>query len=243
MTIGISGRAGDRSASVLKKDGGKRGTVNEKSSRKRLDRVRIGARMADELLSRSSTDLLVMRFVVNDQKRGEKTKQSNIIGRFIENGETNEIVLESIGVDQMTAVEADAFAPDAKARALLRGVMQAKQDLIAAGGAFSMDEVCALLGDISRQAVHKKVQAGALLAVRGPHGRTVFPTFQFTSSGPIAGLSRLSEAFESTNPWMLLNFLVHPDDRLGDRRPIDVLKEGDVDAVVAAARSLGQQGD
>ena len=69
-----------------------------------------------------------------------------------------------------------------------------------------------------------------------------FPAFQFTTDGPIEGMSELVRSFPSNNRWMLLNFLVHPDDQLGDRRPIDVLKAGDVAAVVRAAETLGEQG-
>ena len=40
------------------------------------------------------------------------------------------------------------------------------------------------------------------------------------------------EALPTRNPWTILNFLAHPDDRLDGRRPIDVLKGGDIDLVV-----------
>ncbi|MEQ1931054.1 MAG: hypothetical protein ABL957_11085 [Parvularculaceae bacterium] len=140
------------------------------------------------------------------------------------------------------AFEADAFQPDAKAQALLAGVEQAKADLTNAGGAYTLEQVCALLGDISRQAVHNRVREGALFSVKAPGGRVAFPTLQFTSEGPVEGLSALVKAFPSKNRWMLLNFLVHSDDRLGNRRPIDVLKTGEVDLVVEAARTLGEHG-
>ncbi|WP_257788143.1 hypothetical protein [Rhizobium gallicum] len=41
---------------------------------------------------------------------------------------------------------------------------------------------------------------------------------------------------------MILNFLARPDARLGGRKPIDVLKIGDIPLVVEAARRYGEQG-
>jgi len=41
---------------------------------------------------------------------------------------------------------------------------------------------------------------------------------------------------------MLLNFLVNPEARLDSRKPIDLLRAGKLDAVVQAARHVGNQG-
>ncbi len=60
--------------------------------------------------------------------------------------------------------------------------------------------------------------------------------------GVVEGLKAVCEALPTRDPWTVLNFLTHPDDRLQGRRPIDVLKAGNVDLVVEAARRLGQQG-
>jgi hypothetical protein len=40
----------------------------------------------------------------------------------------------------------------------------------------------------------------------------------------------------------VLNFLVRPDPRLSGRKPIDLLRAGEIDLVVDAARRMGQQG-
>ena len=42
--------------------------------------------------------------------------------------------------------------------------------------------------------------------------------------------------------WVVLNFLIHPDARLQGRKPIDLLSEGKVGVVVAAARRVGEAG-
>ena len=140
-------------------------------------------------------------------------------------------------------IDTEAFEPSAKARALLRGVRTAQEDLKRAGGAYELDEVRALLNGVSRQAVEKRVREGSLLAVPGPSNRRRFPTIQFTDEGEVVdGLREVRQALPFRNPWAVLNFLVNPDDRLGGRRPIDALKAGEIAQVAEAARRIGQQG-
>lgn len=140
-------------------------------------------------------------------------------------------------------INRDAFEPDARSRALLEGVRIVQEDLRAAGGAYDLEQVRTLLRGISRQAVDKRVQEGSLLAVPGPSNRRSFPTLQFNRDGTIVeGMKSVLEALPTRNPWTILNFLAHPDDRLDGRRPIDVLKGGDINLVVEAARRMGQQG-
>jgi hypothetical protein len=176
-------------------------------------------------------------------KPGAKGKpRIEAVGRITYKGGTHRYVkIESITTKAVPQIEVDAFEPDAKARALLRGVELAQQDLADSGGSFTLEQVLKLLG-VTRQRVHEKVQQGELFSVKAPGGRIRFPVVQFTQDGPIEGLKEVVRVFPSKNPWMLLNFLVHPDSRLGDRKPIDLLKQGDTQPVVGAARSLGMQG-
>lgn len=136
----------------------------------------------------------------------------------------------------------DAYAPSARARALLQGVKIAEADLKEAGGTFDLEEVQAVLNNVSRQAVEKRVKDGTLLAVPGPNNRRRYPTIQFTPEGVVPGLKDVQEALPTRNPWAVLNFLVRADDRLDGRKPIEVLLNGDVDLVVSAARGMGEQG-
>lgn len=140
-------------------------------------------------------------------------------------------------------VAKSAFEPDARARALLRGVEYAQADLQDAGGAYDVEQVRVLLHDVSRQAVDKKVKEGSLLVVPGPSNRRRFPTVQFNDDGSvIAGLAAVQEALGYSSPWSVLNFLVNGQEALGDEKPIDRLRAGDIEAVVGAARRVGVQG-
>lgn len=136
-----------------------------------------------------------------------------------------------------------AYEPDARARAILRGKQQALADLRANGGAYTLGEVRTLLNGISRQAVNQKVRDGNLLTVPGPGDDHRYPTAQFMSDGrPAPGLKAVQDALPTRSPWAVFNFMIQPDALLDGRKPIDVLKEGNVDRVVEAARRYGEMG-
>ncbi len=140
-------------------------------------------------------------------------------------------------------VDKSAFEPDARARALLRGVKIAQEDLRNAGGAYDLEEVRTLMRGVSRQRIDRRVREGTLLAVPGPSNRRRYPTVQFNRDGTVvAGLKEVCDALPTKNPWSVLNFLVSPESRLDGRKPIDLLKTGEVEIVVKAARRMGQQG-
>jgi len=145
--------------------------------------------------------------------------------------------------ERKSAIDVSAFEPSSRAKALLRGVQTAQSDLKESGGAYDLDQVCVLMNGISRQMVNRKVQEGSLLAVPGPSNRRAYPTVQFNRDGTVVpGLKAVQEALPTENPWAVLNFLVRPDPRLKGRKPIDLLKAGEIDVVVDAARRMGQQG-
>jgi hypothetical protein len=143
----------------------------------------------------------------------------------------------------LATLKRQAYEPDARSRALLHGIAIAERDLRAAGGAFDLDEVRTLLHGVSRQAIEKRVRDGSILAVPGPGNRRRYPAAQFMPDGSVAkGLRAVRDALPSRNPWLALNFLVNPDPRLQERRPIDLLKAGEVTAVVESAGRMAEQG-
>lgn len=160
-------------------------------------------------------------------------------------GQQGEVIpfSEAMGNDKLVVNHAAAYEPDARARAILRGKDMAKADLEAAGGTYRVEEVRKLLNSISRQAVHKKVQEGHLLTVPGPGDDLRYPTAQFMGDGTVVpGLKAVQEALPTKNRWAILNYFVQPDSLLNGRKPLDLLKEGQVDLVVESARRYGEMG-
>jgi hypothetical protein len=153
----------------------------------------------------------------------------------------NDITLEL--TSSQPAVDERAFRLDARSRALLRGKDMALNDVKAAGGAFTLDEVCQLMGRVSRQVIERRVREGRLLAVPGPSNRRVYPAIQFRADGQVLpGIKDVLQALPTENPWAILNFLVNPDSHLDHRKPIDLLKAGQTELVVQAAANLASQG-
>jgi hypothetical protein len=144
---------------------------------------------------------------------------------------------------QASVIDKTAFEPDARSRALLQGVLVAQEDLRGAGGAYGLDQVRALMHGISRQRVDRRVKERTLLALPGPSNRRLYPTIQFNRDGSVVdGLKPVLEALPTRNSWAALNFLVRPDYRLDGRRPIELLKQGELAIVVEAARRMAEQG-
>jgi hypothetical protein len=136
-----------------------------------------------------------------------------------------------------------AFAPGPKARAVLKGREIAEEDLRSSGGSYDLEQVRRLLHDISRQRIDSRVREGSLLAVPGPSNKRYYPAVQFKDDGTVVdGLQLVQEALPTKNGYMILNFLIHGDSRLDGRKPIDLLKAGQVDLVVEAAQRFGEQG-
>ncbi len=136
-----------------------------------------------------------------------------------------------------------SFSAGPRARALLRGREIAEQDLWESGGSYTLEEVRRLLHGVSRQAVEKRVREGRLLAIVGQNSRRFYPVAQFNDDGSVVeGLRAVQDAMATRNGYAVLNFLVNPDPRLGHRKPLDLLKQGEIERVVEAAARIGEQG-
>ena len=109
------------------------------------------------------------------------------------------------------------------------------------GGSLSASAVAELLG-ISRQTVNKRRQAGQLLALSlGRHGYA-YPIWQFSDDDVLPGVPATLEKLEDHDPWMQARFFLTANKRLDDARPIEKLRNGDVDAVLQAAAVYCEHG-
>lgn len=108
------------------------------------------------------------------------------------------------------------------------------------GGGLALREAASLLGT-SKQALHKRIHLGTALGMmRGR--RIVVPRAQFVQAAGkaevVRGIPEVLAVFREGQErgWGALQFLVGQDPNLG-RPPIDALREGQVEAVVHAARA------
>jgi len=196
----------------------------------RLDRVPLAtlARLVGEVDSQGRTSVEVFA------KRPPRLAPAHAVRRHY-------VMVEKQHVT--TAVADEAFAPGPRARAILRGREIAARDLAESGGSYDLQQVQALLHGISRQRIYQLVKQGRLLSIPGPHKKPHFPAVQFSSDGSlVAGLKAVRDALPTKNPWAVLNFLIHRDDRLQGSRPIELLRRGAVAEVVKAAAKMSEPG-
>jgi hypothetical protein len=125
--------------------------------------------------------------------------------------------------------------------AKLRGREQLKQLEMAGGGVASSEQAATLLG-ITRQAVDKRRSQNQLIGLTQGRRGYSYPRFQFVGSSTLRGLEDVLKVLGAGDPWMQLAFFVNPNDRLNGRTPEKELLEGKVDAVLRAARMVGEQG-
>ena len=112
--------------------------------------------------------------------------------------------------------------------------------LKAEGGALSGPELAAHLG-ITPQGLGRKRERNQVFWLKIGDG-FVFPAFQIGKTGLLPGIREVLTAFQVDDPWMRVHFMLTGDRRLGNRRPIDLLREGQIEEVVQAAAAYGAHG-
>lgn len=123
-----------------------------------------------------------------------------------------------------------------EAAALARSFARRREVL---AGALSAPEVAEILGT-SRQTPHDRARAGTLLGVL-ERGALRFPAWQFDPAGEggvVGGLAEVLGALRAS-PFGKAYWLSRPNPYLGDRTPVDMLKEGEVEAVKRLAEAVG----
>jgi hypothetical protein len=102
-------------------------------------------------------------------------------------------------------------------------------------------QVGEILG-ISRQAATGRAESGSLLAVLD-RGAYRFPRWQFDPRGPdgvVQGLPEVLDALKPQRAFSKLVFLSRPNKTLDEREPRELLREGESERVLAAARAAAE---
>jgi excisionase family DNA binding protein len=157
-------------------------------------------------------------------------------------GSEDAVVLIETKSPQVSAVTGEPLAARELALARKKNLLRAfgeRRNLLA--GALTVSEVAKMLG-VGRQTPHDRVKAGRLLAVRD-NGKLFFPEWQFDadqSDGVVAGFPDvLREMRGPISPLAKVKWFLTPKSLMAGRAPIEALRAGDVDSVVAEARAIG----
>ena len=130
---------------------------------------------------------------------------------------------------------------DKLALAMARGLEARQQLAEAEGGSLSSSEVASLLG-ISKTAVLRRLEAGRLVAWReGRLQAARFPRWQFDRHGRVlSGLERVLTILnrnQRLDAWGKILFFLQIEGSLGNKRPLDLLREGRLEDVRLAAEA------
>ena len=105
-------------------------------------------------------------------------------------------------------------------------------------------EVNELLAAGSRQTVHDRLKAGTLLGILD-QGKWRFPLWQFDADGPngvIDGLAQVLQALQVSN-LAKARWLQKPHPVFGGSTPVDLLRQGRLEEVLAEAGQVGRGQD
>jgi hypothetical protein len=146
---------------------------------------------------------------------------------------------------QLTGVAIESFhtgkrREDKLIGALTRGMAVREKMAAEEGGTVSADEAARLLG-LTKQSVLNLYHSGKALAWRTEkQGAFRFPIWQFQEGRRLPGLedvlAKLS-AGQVLDDWGKVGFFLQSHAALGDRRPLDLLRENQVDPVLKAAQA------
>ena len=133
-------------------------------------------------------------------------------------------------------VLADLRRRDPLAAARMRGLRAKKRLLEEEGGVVSGRELAQAIG-ITRQAVDKRRLAGKLIGIDLGRRGYAYPVWQIGLDGMDAVLAELDEV----DAWTQALFMLSANNWLNGETPLAMLRRGEFDEVLNAARLYGEQ--
>ncbi|KAB8318008.1 hypothetical protein SD81_022560 [Tolypothrix campylonemoides VB511288] len=147
--------------------------------------------------------------------------------------EAEEDLAAKLGVDPITDEEARQLE-----NAALENFFEWRQELLK--DSYTALEVAKLLGTKSRQTPHDRLKKNCLVGIQD-NGMWKFPKWQFDPTGPngvIAGLPEVLKALDVDN-FSKMSWLTQPNSVFHGLSPIQALKRGQKEMVIAEARAVG----
>ncbi|MCB1127090.1 MAG: hypothetical protein KDM81_11370 [Verrucomicrobiae bacterium] len=132
-------------------------------------------------------------------------------------------------VETSGASDANAFDPHAVGAELV------EQFKVAEGGAWTGADFQGRFG-LSAAVLHRRRKEHRILYWRDARHEFHYPKWQFTATGALLpGVQEVLQIFRSVDEWRLMAYFLNPRRQLDDRRPLDLLRGGEKDKVLAHA--------
>ena len=122
----------------------------------------------------------------------------------------------------------------------LKGLEVKKKLLSQHGEPLSSQDIANLL-NMSRQAVDKRRQNNKLLGLLLGRRGYLYPSWQFKDGNTLSGWESTLAVLTEISPWGKLQFMLSGDASLDDKTPLECLKAGETERVIAAAKAYGKQ--
>jgi hypothetical protein len=90
--------------------------------------------------------------------------------------------------------------------------------------------------------LHKRRSEYRMIAWRDATHQFHYPKWQFTQAGALLpGVQSVLQIFRSSDEWRVMRYFLTAWRQLEDQRPLDLLRAGEVDRVVAHAKANGEE--
>jgi hypothetical protein len=136
-------------------------------------------------------------------------------------------------------IDSDMFSATPMTPSPIPASTRQRQLLSREGGYFSGSNAANRLA-IGMPELDQMREHGEVIGILTSDG-FVYPAWQFSNGGLLAGLSELLVEMDF-DPWMKLSFMLSPNDALSGESPLSALRQGQDVSVQRAARVFGEQG-
>ena len=116
-----------------------------------------------------------------------------------------------------------------------RSVKLRKKLARAEGGSLSAGQAARLLG-LTKATLLRRWRQHRIIGWKD--GEEVgFPRWQFDQNKMLPGIREILNTFQSDDPWRVLLYFLSPRSSLADQRPLDLLRNGEIDRALRHARA------
>ena len=111
----------------------------------------------------------------------------------------------------------------------------------AAGGAWTGSELEKEL-KLTPATLHKRRSDRRIVFWKDAKNQFHYPKWQFNAAGAVLpGVKDVLKVLNSSDEWRVMRYFLAPRHQLDDQTPLDLLRAGDTDTVVAHAKAHGQE--
>jgi len=111
----------------------------------------------------------------------------------------------------------------------------------AEGGAWSGQELASKF-NLTSATLHKRRKECRIVFWRNPQHQFYYPKWQFSAAGAVLpGVQEVLQTLRSSDEWRIMRYFLVPRRQLSGRAPLDLLRAGEVEGVLAHAKAHAEE--